>query len=278
MLVSQTLSLIYAWLVILYCYLTVSFDSVDRLYYSVTRITTHYYTLENLVDPKPEKIATGFFYQNLSNGQRFLITNKHVIVNENENYFPNVVRIKFHVNPKDLKQNRDYDIPLYQSAKKLWLQPKEGSADIVAIKIDITELVQRHFIATFFASNNLLPTDMRLHVADDVFVMGYPLGIYDEIHNLPITRNGTISSAYPVYFNEKPYFLVDANLQEGASGSPVITKFKYIRPVASGGSIFSGPSCYLLGIISSTFPFGETRKPPELNATYYASIIESMTA
>jgi hypothetical protein len=169
-------------------------------------------------------------------------------------------------------------MPLYQSAKELWFKPKEGRADIVAIKIDINELVQKHFIATFFASNNLLPTNIRLHVADDVFVMDYPLGIYDESHNLPITRNGTISSAYAVYFNEKPYFLVDANLQEGASGSPVITKFKYIRPVVSGGSIFSGPSCYLLGIISSTFPPGETQMLPELNATYYASIIESMTA
>lgn len=186
--------------------------------------------------------------------------------------------MKLHSDPNDLRQNSDYDIPLYKSAKKLWLEPKQGNVDIVAIKIDSNQLKQHRFFATFFASNNLMPSDIRPHVAKDVFVLGYPLGTYDEIHNLPITRNGTISSAYPIYFNNKPYFLFDANLQEGASGSPVITKFKYIRPKSAGGSIFSGTSCYLLGIISSTFPPGETHKPPELNATYYASIIEDMTA
>lgn len=101
-------------------------------------------------------------------------------------------------------------------------------------------MVQQQFIATLFASNNLLPTNIKLHVAEDVFIMGYPLGTYDEIHNLPIIRNGTISSAYPIHFNENPYFLVDANLQEGTSGGAVITKFKYIRPTTNGSSIFLG--------------------------------------
>ena len=159
----------------------------------------------------------------------------------------------------------------------MWLEPRRVCADVVAFRLDLDVLVRQQFIARFLASNNLLPTNIQLNIAEDIFIMGYPLGTYDEVHNLPIIRNGTISSAYPVHFNENPYFLVDANLQEGMSGAPVITKFKYIRPTTDDSNIFSGPSCYLLGIISSTFPVDIAQKPAELNAAYYASIIEDMT-
>ncbi len=56
--------------------------------------------------------------------------------------------------------------------------------------------------------------------------MGYPLGVYDDIHNLPLLRTGIIASAYPIPFRCKPYFLVDSHLEEGMSSSPVMTKFK----------------------------------------------------
>jgi hypothetical protein len=208
-------------------------------------MTTHHYTSKKLVDRKVLKIGTGFFYHNLSSHQLFLITNRHVIINEHEDYYPNVMRIKLHTNPSDLTQNSDYDIDLYDGGKKLWIESKQVCADVVAIRLERSQLTQRHFIIIYFASNNLLPTNMLLYVAEDVFVMGYPKGIYDEIHNLPIIRNGIISSAYPVYFNKNPYFLVDSNLEEGTSGSPVMTKFRYIRRTSGGGIVFSGPSFYL---------------------------------
>jgi hypothetical protein len=44
----------------------------------------------------------------------------------------------------------------------------------------------------------MLPKNIRLDVGEDIFVMGYPLGIYDEVHNLPVIRGGTISSPYPI--------------------------------------------------------------------------------
>ena len=46
-----------------------------------------------------------------------------------------------------------------------------------------------------------------LSIGQDVFVVGYPLGLwYDELHNLPIVRHGIISSAYPIPIQWKPIF------------------------------------------------------------------------
>ena len=52
--------------------------------------------------------------------------------------------------------------------------------------------------------------------------MRYPLGqYYDDVFNLQVVRNGTVASAYPMRFRGQPYFLIDARLHEGTSGSPV---------------------------------------------------------
>ena len=84
------------------------------LYFSLARISTY-------DDPNIGKVwnyGTGFFYSNPEE-QLFFITNRHVILDEEKKYFPNVVRLSLHANQNDLRLNRDYDIPLYKGAKKL---------------------------------------------------------------------------------------------------------------------------------------------------------------
>ena len=55
-------------------------------------------------------------------------------------------------------------------------------------------------------------------------VMGYPLEFYDDINNLPIIRNSTLASIYPIPFRNNQHFLIDSRLHSGSSGSPVLTK------------------------------------------------------
>lgn len=57
---------------------------------------------------------------------------------------------------------------------------------MVAIPIDRNDLVSQNIFYILFASNNMLPENVRLDVGEDVFIMGYPLGIYDKVHNLPV--------------------------------------------------------------------------------------------
>jgi hypothetical protein len=93
----------------------------------------------------------------------------------------------------------------------------------------------------------------------DVFVMGYPLGVYDDIHNLPVLRNGLIASAYPVSYRNEDHFLVDSYLEEGASGSPVMTKFKSTWRTKDSAEPPKGFSFYLLDILAQRFVFRKAK-------------------
>ena len=104
-----------------------------------------------------------------------------------------------------------------------------------------------------WSKDNFLPATYSLHPGDDVFIMGYPLGLKDNKNNLPIFRNAMIASSYRVPFDGKPLFLTDANLHPGTSGSPVITKPKNTLVDEQGNtSIVTGTVYYLLGIHSAT--------------------------
>jgi S1-C subfamily serine protease len=200
--------------------------TIDQLHYTVTRITTHQYNDNKGIDRRILKTATGFFYHNLQSDLLFLVTNRHVVCDRN--YLPNVITITLHSDENDMTQNKEYLIHLYNKITPIWRSSDHPEVDVVAIPIDRKDFASLDIKYISFASNNLLPKDLQLEVGEDVFIMGYPLGIYDEVHNLPVIRGGTISSAYPILWNRRPYFLVDANLEEGTSGSPVLTKFKGI--------------------------------------------------
>jgi len=109
--------------------LAIAAESIDQLYYTVTRITTHYYTDSLETDSHEVMKPSGFFYCNREN-RLFLITNRHVIIDEDHGYFPNVIRIRIHTNRSDLRQNEYYDIHLYNKSKKMWIE-SAAPADVV---------------------------------------------------------------------------------------------------------------------------------------------------
>lgn len=258
-----------------YTGLAVSIRDIDPLFLAVARISTY-------DDPNTGKVwdyGTGFFYTNPGK-QLFLITNRHVIRDEKINppYIPNVVRLSLHANPNDLRVNHDYDIPLYNKAKPLWKEPTPF-ADVVAIPIDVEEFKrQGFFILRAFSDSYLLPPDLRLHIGEDILVMGFPLGqYYDSVNNLPVVRNGIVASAYPVPFKGQPYFLIDARLHQGTSGSPVTTRIKRECDKVEGGSEVGNRRLFLLGVNSSTGPVPECEEPLGLNAVIFASIVKEIT-
>jgi hypothetical protein len=259
--------------------LTYPLFTIDQLHYTVARITTHYYSDDEEIDSKIQQTATGFFYNNIKNRLLFLITNRHVIYDPSKKYLPNAIKLTLHTNEQDMTQNMEYPIHLYQRAKPIWRFPNHPDADVVAIPINLHDFVTHHIICRPFATNNML-TQYKLDIADDIFIMGYPLGIYDEVHNLPLVRGGTVSSPYPIPWRRHPYFLIEAILQEGTSGSPVITKFKTVwRRVEDNSREITAPGIFFLGIVSASFPNREDPEMPSgLNAVYFAHIIDEMTA
>lgn len=112
--------------------MSIGFDSLDESYFTVSKITTHKYDRNCNVTDDIWKTGTGFFYEN--EGNTFLITNRHNVVKEQENYFPNVLRLYLHADEKDLTTNTTFDIHLYNGGmKRIWIEPKDKRADVVAI-------------------------------------------------------------------------------------------------------------------------------------------------
>lgn len=158
-----------------------------------------------------------------------MVTNRHVVIEEDNNHFPDSLRITLHKNRDDLTQNWTINIRLYKDSNPLWQQHPDydtNMCDVVLIPLDTNTIQGNDFLLfnsssiTFIDSEIINTRDINSFAS--VVIVGYPLGFHDETHNLPVYRKATIASCYGINFNGLPYFLVDANLHPGTSGSPVV--------------------------------------------------------
>ena len=85
----------------------------------------------------------------------------------------------------------------------------------------------------------------NLDVTAPVLFVGFPNGMFDQKHYLPIFRRGYVATSPDLDFNGAPVFLIDASVFPGSSGSPVFTV---------GDSIIGGtPSLKLLGVVAAVY-------------------------
>jgi hypothetical protein len=229
--------------------------------------------------------ATGFFYKHRD--KIYFITNRHVVIDEEEGYYPERLDLKLHIDRKDLSENRLYKIRLYNDDKNDTKKPlllehpnnfgynHKEIIDVVAILLgdDISE-----YTVEPFSSSDLIPdrSTLDINAAEDAFlhqspapinpvpleilkfgdtvlVIGCPPRYSDTYHNLPIARNATIASVYSVPFMRRPKILVDSHLHKGTSGSPVLTK-PIVRPSSNiSYEDLMNIKKYLIGIYSGEF-------------------------
>ncbi len=185
--------------------------------------------------------ATGFFYT--KENRIFLVTNKHVIYGNEfalKESLPEVsqLEIMLHSNRNNLTQNEKVIINLFEGEKKLWLEHLQSDVDVICIPINLDR--QKYFYVT--VADNLINSDNIKIGFEKIFVMGYPLGWYDSVFNLPITRIGHLSSPFGIPFRGRPFLLGDVETHKGMSGSPV---FMYLKDYETKNQ--SGTSTINLG-------------------------------
>ena len=89
----------------------------------------------------------------------------------------------------------------------------------------------------------------QLRFVEDVLVVGYPQGQWDETRNLPLFRRGITASPAMLDYNGESKFLIDCAIFPGSSGSPV---FLYNFPAyIEDEKVNFGERCALLGVVSS---------------------------
>jgi hypothetical protein len=222
--------------------------------------------------PRPSRSAsgTGFFFKH--NDRSYLITNRHMVIDERSEYFPDFLGIEVHTDKNRLSETRFIEIPLYERKQELWtehadnqkLSKPEDKIDVVAIRID-KHLRSDDWIE-FFTPYDLPESNMfPIGLGDSCIIMGYPLGIHDRSNYLPVARIGAIASTWGICFDRKKYFLVDSKLHPGVSGSPVIIPQREV-----GGGYYGTGFCplRLIGVISGT-PWSGL----DLNIAWYSDLI-----
>ena len=171
--------------------------------------------------------GTGFFF-NLSVEDKvvpLIITNKHVIKGMASGQFVLTEQDK-DGNPM-YKQH--FPIVIEHNFEKYWIMHPDPNIDLCVMPINpILESVYKQYGKTLFHKsfdNSLIPDAEQLSeidTAEEIFMIGYPNGLWDSVNNMPIVRRGTMATNISLNHNGKREFVIDAACFPGSSGSPVI--------------------------------------------------------
>lgn len=240
---------------------------IEALLLAVTRITTHSANA-------PSTNATGFFFER--EGRLYLVTNRHVVRDEAIDHHPDRLEIVLHVDPANVATTTGFSIPLHVGGMPVWREGADagGTIDVVAIELDRTALPATMLLHAFTPAHLLDDLD-RIEAGAPVRIVGFPLGFHDTVHQLPVTRQAVVASAFGIRFQGKGYFLTDARMHRGTSGAPVAVRLN------AGESGRSGLVWTLLGIHAGRFDVDsrddEQDERLSLNYAWYADILLTLT-
>ncbi len=241
---------------------------IESLLLAVTRVST-------FNDTQLLTCATGFFFEREQ--RLFLVTNRHVVLDEGSGHRPTRVEIELHVDPANIAQTTQFSIPLYASEQALWRQVVDsgGTVDIVTLELDRAALPDTLLIRAFTPEHLVHDLD-EIEVGTRVVIVGFPLGFHDTFHHLPVARQAVIASAFGLRFQGNGYFLTDARMHRGTSGAPVVARVDKER---SGRE---GLPWVLLGVHAARMDVGDRDVQQDgrldLNCAWYADALMGLTA
>ena len=198
--------------------------------------------------------GTGFFFRfRFFNDSRdyyipSIVTNTHVVEGAEKGIF------FITEEAEDGSPMVSKSIPIiFYNFEKAWR--KHESVDLCVMPIapllkQAKEKGKKPFIRYF--DKEVIPSDeelAELTAIEDVIMVGYPIGLMDEVHNLPIMRSGITATHPNVDYNGKEEFLIDAACFPGSSGSPVCLFDKGTYWSKKDGHFKVGVRFKLLGIL-----------------------------
>lgn len=195
-------------------------------------------------------VGTGFFFnfcKDDGGSVPTIVTNKHVVkgANEMDVLFTSLSREDAGAPPFE---------PLHiKGMLGKWIEHPNPEVDLCVLPIE-------QVLSAFNAAGRQLlyePLDAslilreeearQLSAIEQVTMIGYPNGLWDDVNNLPIVRTGVTATPVFVDYKGKKEFLIDAACYPGSSGSPVLLYNEGAYPTSGG--IALGSRLKLLGIM-----------------------------
>jgi len=238
----------------------------DEALFGVTRVLT-------FAGAKGLTSASGFFFER--DDRLFLITSRHVLLDTPTGHTPDRIEIELHTDAQDLTRLTTLSILLHHDGLAAWRQTRDtgGDVDVAALEID-RPTIPAGCVVQAFGPQQLVVGFDQFEVGDRLAIPGFPLGFFDPVHHLPVVRQASVASSYGVRFQGLGYFLTDARMHRGSSGSPVLAR---VEPATAGR-----PRWCLLGVHSSRMDMA-TRDATQdeslgLNCAWYADVLMTLTA
>ena len=204
-------------------------------------------------------VGTGFFFafhwdQKTNKSNPVIITNKHVIENTDSGKLVFTIADK-NGNPLDGKQ---YIANITPFASQ-WKYHPNPNIDLCALPITGIVLDAQSKgvkLAYKMMDFSMLPTASdieKMTAMEDVVIVGYPDGIWDEVNNRPVFRKGITATHYAFNYNGNKEFLIDASIFPGSSGSPVFILNEGIIQDKFGKIELAKSRALLLGVVYKVF-------------------------
>lgn len=165
--------------------------------------------------------GTGFFFHFSFPGNKIvpvIVTNKHVINNNKKE------KVKFFVHTKNGSAPANKNISIVFETD--WYFHPSQDLCFCFIAPFLQELkTQKNEEAFYFpVTEDLIWSDKKLEelsAIEDIVMVGYPNGLWDQKNNLPLFRRGITASHPATDFNNKNIGAVDMACFPGSSGSPI---------------------------------------------------------
>jgi len=240
---------------------------IESLLLAATRVLT-------FEQQRPLTNASGFFFER--DGRLFLVTSRHVLVDEPSGHFPDRIEIELHVEAANMARSVAFSILLYRDGNGIWRQGVDaaGAIDVAVNEIERTALPETAIYRAFTPLHLNGPRD-QVPVGTSLLMVGFPLGFHDTLHHMPVVRHAVLASSFGLRFQGQGYFLTDARTHRGTSGAPVVMR-------AGGQETMRGDLPWkLLGVHSAVIDVG-TRdlhidEALGLNCAWYADILLTLT-
>lgn len=209
----------------------------DKIAYCVTRL--------ECVDAKGKvSVGTGFIFGiHAMEGTHMplLVTNKHVVKDS--------VQVIFHLTKKDENGN-----PVFSDYQEVKVKTKGNWKDHPNPEVDLCAMTLGNILTTFSEKlkteilwSRIMPNNIpseedfaTLKPVEDVVMVGYPNGIWDQYNNRPIFRKGITATQPGLPYNGKKEFLIDIAAFPGSSGSPVFLYKEGFNVVNTAGTRLAG--------------------------------------
>ena len=227
------------------------YSVVEQLMYTTLRI-------ESTKQDGSVSIGTGFIYRaneqiNETGQEEFnqiLITNNHVIENSIKS------KIWFNIGDKEMNVFHGKQKSIEVEGENIWFKHSKVDLAFCGLYLPLELLKKQGFIPFLFGiSNNIIPTNeywIDILPSEEILMIGYPNGIWDSVHNLPLLRKGSIASIPYINYENRPEFVIDCACFPGSSGSPVFLTHFGKRLTRNGveidafdtkfiGILYSGP-------------------------------------